>query len=200
MVREISLTWPLCGCLSGKVWGDVVSVTTLAESATVPYGLDKVKSNGNPILWDENTDNPQLYTGQVDSLFHDVENGKDEFGHDDMSTHAYWAKDHEGTERFYVAEQAATQHIYKEILDLWSKTEGNEKLRAMFSMSKQEKISNGILYELGVGSAINIGSGDGCPAYPFWHDQDQQIEYISDYVKDRNKDEGRKFRELELPE
>jgi RHS repeat-associated protein len=171
----------------------------------VPNGLD-MQDNGNAVIWDEVyiTDEGHrkydLYSGLVNDLWEDVINGVDIYGNEDRSTHGYWAKDNEGAENFYLAEQAATRHVYTEIQKLWDASANNSQLRRFYGLTREQKKDEGYVYDTGKGSPdIHIATGSGCWLCPKWDDSDNKIEYVDKYMTDRNNDPNRQFKDFITP-
>ncbi|MEW7996631.1 MAG: DUF6531 domain-containing protein, partial [Candidatus Thiodiazotropha endolucinida] len=115
--------------------------------------------------------NGDLHLSPEDSYYHNVKGGQDNEGRWDETTHAYWQKDSredaEDIRSFIRAAQLAVAHTVEEIERLWATTEGNDRLREIFSMTEQEKIDNNVHY---AERPLNGGLPDCplCPVFGSW--------------------------------
>lgn len=127
------------------------------ESGCVPHGADHPDK-----VWDEQTFDG-LYSGNAEGCatmacavaafknpfmvyHHNVFDGKDSYGNDDKTTHAYWAKDEPGEPRHAEARELAVQHTVKEIWRLYDQIKGTD-IAPYFKLNAQQLDQLGILYK-----------------------------------------------------
>ncbi|MCU7866120.1 MAG: RHS repeat-associated core domain-containing protein, partial [Candidatus Thiodiazotropha sp. (ex Lucinoma borealis)] len=117
--------------------------------------------------------NGDLNLQPEDSYYHNVKGGQDNEGRWDETTHAYWQKDSredaEDIHSFIRATQLAVAHTVEEIERLWAATEGNDRLRDIFTATEQGKIENNVYY---AERPLNGTAPDCplCPVFGTWRD------------------------------
>lgn len=131
---------------------------SLSGKAVFANGLGKTE------LWDEKTFEG-IYTGTAEGCdtfdcaaqsiasfgllgseryYHNVEGGDN-----DVTTHAFWAKDSEKKEGFFLARDLATEHLVLEIQRLWDAAEGVGDLQSIYGMTKEQKDQRRVKFQTG---------------------------------------------------